>query len=97
MKRLCYSHHGQTQGLSKLSKGLAGEESRPITQKMLIYLFKKKKNKKGNNNSIFLKNKIERDRLISTKIYFEKLILMVCNGNDVRALVTNVQMFVLPY
>lgn len=75
---------------------MTGKGNRPITQKMPIYLYVL-----GGGVTI-LPFKKKRDYHISTKIYSEKpyyklWILMVCNRNDVRVLVTNVQMFVLPY
>lgn len=78
---------------------MTGEESRPMTQKIPIYLCLKKKGG-GENNSAFLKpSKASSyfNKKYSKKPCYKLLILMICNGNDVRALVTNIQMFVLPY
>ena len=79
---------------------MTGEESRPMTQKIPIYLCLKKKKGGGGNNSAFLKpSKASSyfNKKYSKKPCYKLLILMICNGNDVRALVTNIQMFVLPY
>lgn len=67
-----------------------------MTQKIPIYLCLKKREK---NNSAFLKpSKASSyfNKKHSEKPCYKLLILMICNGNDVRVLVTNIQMFALP-